>query len=579
MNCSENMLKKIKNIVLEELHRYTLNESLSDIVYHFTNIDALINILKTNKMFCQSILAGSADDMSPNNLFYISFTRNKSPYEGWGYHMSYGDCVRIEFDGTLLNQNFKGSPVNYWGANHTGNKWDYQRKASGVEDGAKNCAFEYEPLKDGETVPNDEIVKKITKILPFFRYPTSKSPNFVKLGDQMYKKVPLYDKIKKSTNLEDLYSHVFNEIEDRLFTNKSYINNALKYIRRIDVLMTEISDESKFPKNDFYKILTRFGYNKTYGRGIIYLYDNKKDFNFQTDNYINEKYLSLCDDIVDENHGSPKYSFEPDNVAKFFALLTYKEDIQKSIVYTAKTLRQYGFDDYVNKTINYLKNVCWWDISSLIINYCHNLSKFPSEIGQKVLQMFANLLRQHGYHNISELNREFRKYQNTNPNKKIDWNKIDDKVVKKFKCFELYGYLKYDITNDSETDIWYMLGLHTLRDRYYLIDRIMDDARYELPPTWIYNVRGNDEEKFKKYLQSLAHGKLTFGKFIQILKKIGFKGEMIKSYLNDPKIYTIHANWYDYQWKYNIKPPSEMSNEEEDLRVFNIFKKEDLEDE
>ena len=573
------MINEIKNIVLDELHKYSLNENLSDIVYHFTTIDALVNILKTNKMFCQSILAGSADDMDSKNLFYISFTRNKSPYEGWGYHMSYGDCVRIEFDGTLLNQRYKGGPVNYWGASNIGNKWNYQRKASGVEDGAKNGAFEYTSLKDGETVPNNETVKRINKILPFFRYPTAKSPNFVKLGDETYKKVPLYDKIKKSNSLEDIYSHVFNEIEDRLFTNKSYINDVVKYIRRIDILMTKISDESKFPKNDFYKLMLKYGYNKEYGRGIIFIYDNKKDFTFQTDNCINEKYMNLCDENMGDYRYEKKYGFQPENVAKFFALLTYKDNIQKSIVYTAKTLRKYGFDEYVNKTINYLNNNCWWDISSNLTNYCHYLSKFPTEIGQKVLQMFADLLIKNGYHNIRELNNEFRQFQNKTYKGNIVGNKIDDKIVKKFKCFELYGYKHYDITNDSETDIWYMLGLNNLRARYYLIDRIMDDTRYELPPTWIYKVRGNDEEKFKKYLQSLAHGKLNLGKFIKILRTIGFKGEMIKSYLNEPKIYSINANWYDYRWKYDMNPPSEMSREEQDMRVFNIFKKQDLEDE
>ena len=573
------MINEIKNIVLDELHKYSLNENLSDIVYHFTTLDALVNIIKTNKIFCQSILAGIADDMDDKNLFYIAFTRNKSPYEGWGYHMSYGDCVRIEFDGTLLNQRYKGGPVNYWGAKLNGNKWNYQRKASGVEDGAKNGAFEYEPLTDGETVPNGEVVKKITKKLPFFHFPTSKSPKFVKLGNDIYKKVPLYKEIKKSTNLEDIYSHVFNEIEDRLFTNKSYISNIMKYIRRIDILMTKISDESKFPKNDFYKIMLKYGYNKEYGKGIIFIYDNKKDFTFQTSNYINEKYIELCDENVGNYYSKINYKFEPEKVAKFFALLTYKDNIQKSIVYTAKTLRKYGFDEYVNKTINYFKNVCWWDIKSSITGYCHNLSKFPTEIGQKVLQMFADLLIKNGYHNIGELYDEFEKYHNKTYQNKIDWNEVDGEMVKKFKCLELYGYKHYDITNDSETDVWYLLGLNNLRDRYYLIDRIMDDTRYELPPTWIYQVRGNDEEKFKKYLQSLAHGKLNLGKFIQILRKIGFKGEMIKSYLNEPKICSIEANWWDYQWKYDMKPPSEMSRDEADMRVFNIFKKQDLENE
>lgn len=582
------MLKEIKNIVLEELHKYSLNESLSDIVYHFTTKDALVNILKTNKMFCQSILGGSADDMHPKYLFYISFTRNKSPYEGFGYASSLrGNTVRIEFDGALLNQNFKGGPVNYWGASESlMNKWYYQRRATGMEDGAKNNAFTYESLIDGESVPNDEIVKKVKSLeLPFVKYPTSKSPNYIKFKDNIYRKVPLYNKIDKAintnkTNDNELYTHRDNEIEDRLFTNKSYIEDILKYIKRIDVLIPQLTKETKFPKNDFYEIMLRFGYNKKYKYGKIFIYDNKKDFNFQTENYVNEKYLSLCDDIPEEHYIKiNNKTFNPSDVARFFWLLRYKEKIDKSIVYCAKTLRQHGFDEYARETINKLKNTSGWDIYSSITNYCQELSHHPSEIGQRILKMFSNELVKNGYHDLIELYKEYRVYQTSNNHGNIDWNKIDTNIVKKFKCFKLYGYQTYDITNDNETDIWYMLSLRDLKSRYYFIDRIIDDTHYELPPIWIYKVRGNDEEKFKKYLQSLAHGKLTLSKFIQILKKVGFNGEKIKEYLEYPKIYSINANWSDYVYKYRLQPPCEMNSDEENLRTFNIFKKQDLENE
>jgi len=89
-----------------------MEEGISQVVYHFTDIDALSNILKTNKIMT-SVAYGTGADMATNKkrLYYFSMARSmRSTYakEGRG-------AAVIKLDGRKLGNNYKGSPVDYWG--------------------------------------------------------------------------------------------------------------------------------------------------------------------------------------------------------------------------------------------------------------------------------------------------------------------------------------------------------------------------------------------------------------------------------------------------------------------------------
>ena len=85
-----------------------LNESLTDIVYHFTRFNILYRILKTNQFITTAAVA-SKSDMTINHgkYFFLSTTRSKAT----GYVV--GD-VKLVLDGRKLNQRFKGKAVDYW---------------------------------------------------------------------------------------------------------------------------------------------------------------------------------------------------------------------------------------------------------------------------------------------------------------------------------------------------------------------------------------------------------------------------------------------------------------------------------
>lgn len=124
-----------------------LNESLSDILYHFTTIDGLYNMI-VNNCFILSSSHGNVNDTYLNSgyPFYMSFTRERTSKTGYAAYMNrpkglFGRkndvpfsnqlTVRLEVDGTLLRSKFKGKPVDYHFKMNRNNK--VQQKLSQAE--------------------------------------------------------------------------------------------------------------------------------------------------------------------------------------------------------------------------------------------------------------------------------------------------------------------------------------------------------------------------------------------------------------------------------------------------------------
>jgi hypothetical protein len=88
-------------------------EGLSTTVYHMTNLDKFVQILKTDK-FMTSVAYGTSSDLSVNKkkLYYMSFMRSpQSNYEKG----SNVEQVLLVLNGEKLGSNYKASPVDYWG--------------------------------------------------------------------------------------------------------------------------------------------------------------------------------------------------------------------------------------------------------------------------------------------------------------------------------------------------------------------------------------------------------------------------------------------------------------------------------
>jgi len=105
------LFKQVLKEFLEE--RNLLQEGISKIVYHFTNLDSLSSILKSDK-FMTSVAYGTSSDnkINKSRFYYFSTMRTPQGYYGSGVDV---EQVLLILDGQKLGTKYKGSPVDYWG--------------------------------------------------------------------------------------------------------------------------------------------------------------------------------------------------------------------------------------------------------------------------------------------------------------------------------------------------------------------------------------------------------------------------------------------------------------------------------
>jgi hypothetical protein len=100
---------KLKNILIE---------SISDVVWHKTSLEAGLNIISQNK-FELSIAAGpDISDFAGKKQYFLSTARQRMG----GY--SELSNVRFELDGRKLSQRYKGGAVDYWKLGPRGSEYE-----------------------------------------------------------------------------------------------------------------------------------------------------------------------------------------------------------------------------------------------------------------------------------------------------------------------------------------------------------------------------------------------------------------------------------------------------------------------
>ena len=105
MNLSESYKSRLKELAgIKSL----LSEGMTDIVYHFTYLTHLLNIIKQNQ-FQASTNIGSKSDLqtSKGKFFFFSTTRSKS------IGFTKGN-IKLVLNGKKLSQNYKVAPIDYW---------------------------------------------------------------------------------------------------------------------------------------------------------------------------------------------------------------------------------------------------------------------------------------------------------------------------------------------------------------------------------------------------------------------------------------------------------------------------------
>ena len=128
-------MNKLQKIIYEEVRKKIqkfINEGISQKLYHFCPINSLYGISESNE-FVLTPISGRPSDAKMTSLpigngerkqwnYYMCFSRTPSSLAGYvnmrknktGGTLWKTSLVRIEVDGSLLQSNYKGMPVNYF---------------------------------------------------------------------------------------------------------------------------------------------------------------------------------------------------------------------------------------------------------------------------------------------------------------------------------------------------------------------------------------------------------------------------------------------------------------------------------
>jgi GNAT superfamily N-acetyltransferase len=84
----EGQINESKSSIKQLLREGLLKEGASPILYHFTRLGALENILSNNSFYLTSNIGSPSDRLGGDEVYYMSFSRTKSNKQGYGARWS-----------------------------------------------------------------------------------------------------------------------------------------------------------------------------------------------------------------------------------------------------------------------------------------------------------------------------------------------------------------------------------------------------------------------------------------------------------------------------------------------------------
>lgn len=452
------ILHENRMCVLDET-RYKLKEGLSSIIYHFTAVPTIYDILKNGNIEL-TISTNTADAYHKKNLFYLSTQRTKSSHMGYAGNSSlHGkrSIARIELDGDLLKQDgYQGKPLDYWGAN--------MGKQSDIGLHSKRIT-----AQKGETWQ-----------------PNTQEDN---------------ENILKSQQTASNF-----EFEDRIFSKKPYL--PLKYVKRIDVVLNGETSTSKDKA-----ILELANANNI----IVAYYQSEKDFIRQNNNTINNLIWKNHGGYTEETNNSSVLGdrINKDIVSTLSAALFYyksfnnKANGNEQLTYDelAKVLSKFGLGKYYEYCkVDFKKKITYIDQEIYgIENTLRKLntnSRYKTEMSHDVLEYAQYVMNHYGVNSCSGL----RNYFKTNP---LQAEKPQNQPIQEsVKCVEI-SYYEGDeptIKRGDNVSFWEIVDKNYF---FQQISRKLDEDDWnekcgEDVPRYIYH-NSKSSESFLKYLQHLMH--------------------------------------------------------------------------
>jgi len=317
-------------IITENQFKQLINESMSDVVFHYTRLDGLISILQTNKInLSPSYGIGADQAVNYNKLFSLSLTTARNSATGFfgsgkNQEASQGR-IRLEMNGRELNYNYKSKHVDYW------------------------------------------------------QYPKTK------------------DITQNSTS--------YDEMEERLLSDKNQISPANRYISAIEIHI----DKSQY---DRYHIVKQLAEKLNIP---CYFYDNGKNFNYS----IKAKAVELPETYQTTDRYNPNYTEEQlksrtiSNVYRLAAFVSYKNDVIKNKIlqyakennFNVADLQNKIEEDIKNLKYEYLNNTIDYKMTELTYRIQNNIGEYRSttdEFIRYVIKLIGYDMKKNNIKNIHQ---------------------------------------------------------------------------------------------------------------------------------------------------------------------------------
>jgi hypothetical protein len=148
------MNKKLIRLTEQDLHRIVketvnkiLKEAYNSNLYHFTNLEGLYGILKTN---CISLVLTGDDDYN-NNDEAVCLSRTSNPYIGYCPNTEHQLIFRITLDTDKMTSSIRGMKIKPWSMNNPRtqvSRFGNSKKFYSVSDYEERAYKNIEPLNE-----------------------------------------------------------------------------------------------------------------------------------------------------------------------------------------------------------------------------------------------------------------------------------------------------------------------------------------------------------------------------------------------------------------------------------------------
>lgn len=266
------------------MNKILINEGISTTVYHFCPLSVMYQISLTDS-FKLSETGKYESDVRMNSFptgkydengkmikkiypYYMCFSRTPSTMVGYQLMRItntkndwVNSLVRIKVNGEMLNTKYKGGPVNFFTEKNPSG--DLAKKYKNGQDWSNFVAI---PSKNGIVQDRRAFSKGqlVRREMPKINPDVSKRgrPSLLPNGQKEVK-----------VDYKQLERNRMSEYEDRIYSNKEYVNHASRYIERIDILVSNQSLKRKDVVIMISKIINKYGINN------VFVYDSQIAFN------------------------------------------------------------------------------------------------------------------------------------------------------------------------------------------------------------------------------------------------------------------------------------------------------------